>query len=63
VRYRRWRITVERDGARRWFRLRLGRSVVADWLWSEADLVRELARYGLTLADFEDDARSGDGEP
>ncbi len=55
MRYGRWRITVESDGSRQWFRLRLGRSVVADRLWSEADLVRELARYGLSLDQFEDE--------
>lgn len=52
----RYSITVEREGARSWFRLRLGSSVVADRVWSEAELVRELARYGLTLADFADDS-------
>ncbi len=54
MRFGGWRIPVEGDGPRQWFRLWLGRSLVADLLWSEADLVRELARYGLTLDQFED---------
>ncbi len=58
MRYGRWRITVESDGSRRWFRLWLGRSVVADRLWTLADLARALEPYGLTLADFEDEPGS-----
>jgi hypothetical protein len=57
LRHGRYTISVERQGAREWFRLRLGTSVLADRVWTVADLERELARYGLTLADF------GDGEP
>jgi hypothetical protein len=41
-----------RQGARQWFRLRLGSSVLADDVATVAELERELARYGLTLADF-----------
>lgn len=48
-------MTAEQDGGRRWFRLWLGRSLVADLLWTQEDLERELARWGLTLADFEPD--------
>lgn len=46
---------MESDGGRQWFRLYLGRSLVADKIWSEADLERELARYGLTLDQFQPD--------
>ncbi len=47
---------MESEGGRQWFRLWLGRSVVADRLWTQDELVRELGRYGLSLADFEDEA-------
>ncbi len=49
---------MESDGDRQWYRLWQGRALVADHLWTPADVERELAPYGLTLADFEDD----DGE-
>jgi len=48
----RYSITVESQGGRQWFRLRLGRSVLADHVASMAELERELARHGLTLGQF-----------
>ncbi len=47
---------MERDGGREWFRLHLGRSVVADRLWTLSDLERALEPYGLTLDQFEDES-------
>lgn len=44
------------EAGRQWFRLYLGRTLMADNLWSEADLLRELERHGLTVADFQPDA-------
>ncbi len=55
MRFGEFRISVERDGGREWFRLYLGRSLVADRLWSVAELERALEPYGLTLDQFEDD--------
>ncbi len=46
---------MESDGGREWFRLYLGRSVVADRLWTLADLERALEPYGLALEQFEPD--------
>ncbi len=43
---------MESQGGRRWFRLYLGRSVVADHLWTPEDLERALEPYGLTLDRF-----------
>lgn len=50
----RYRITVESDRGRQWFRLWLGESLLADNLGSVAELERKLARYGLTLDQFEE---------
>lgn len=50
--FEQYTITVERQGRRQWFRLRMGQAVIADNLPSMAALERELARYGLALADF-----------
>ena len=55
VRFGRWRISVESQGGRQWFRLYLGRSVVADRLWTPEDLERALEPYGLTVDQFEDE--------
>ncbi len=60
MRYGQFRITVEREGSRLWYRLHLGRSVVADRLWTLAELERALAAYGLTVDQFED-GPDGDG--
>ena len=59
VRYGRYRITVESSGRRTWFRLWLGSALLADNLATPAEVERELARHGLTLADFEDEPGNG----
>lgn len=52
----RYRVTVEREGRRQWFRLWLGGSVLADEVATVAELERELARYGLRLDQFKPEA-------
>lgn len=46
---------MESDGRRTWFRLWLGRSLLADDLGSPVEVEAELARHGLTLDQFEDE--------
>lgn len=59
--FQRYRITVEAEGRRQWFRLWLGSALLADDVATVAELERELARHGLTLDQFEPE--SGEGIP